>query len=148
MLSNSNSAIFLLSPYFTDYPTDKVSTPVIEMNPNTTNHDVGAFAILSCNAKGYPSPLIDNHINYFLWTFRPRGKSDDVILISNNGLLGLQNLQPENSGRYTCTAHNGFSGQTFSSQSYVDISVHPGNCHTVNFEFNGCKYKIYNMTYR
>uniref|UniRef100_K1Q3J6 Cell adhesion molecule 4 n=1 Tax=Magallana gigas TaxID=29159 RepID=K1Q3J6_MAGGI len=104
----------------------KVGSPIIEVTPNKTEFTAGSFVILSCNANGYPSPLIDNHINYLLWTFTPHGKSDDVILISNNGLLSLENLQHKDSGRYTCTAHNGFNGKTFSSSNHVDLSIHPG----------------------
>ncbi|XP_062619840.1 carcinoembryonic antigen-related cell adhesion molecule 6-like [Saccostrea cucullata] len=104
-----------------------VSTPSIEITPNYSKYQEGSNITIYCSADGNPSPLIDNHINYYIWTFKPRGKSDDVILTSNNGLLALQNIQEKDSGRYTCTAHNSFNGKNFSSSNHVEINIHAGN---------------------
>lgn len=127
--------LWFISMYNYICHTDKVGTPTIEVTPNRTTFTAGSFVILSCNANGYPSPLIDNHINYLLWTFTPHGKSDDVILISNNGLLSLENLQHKDSGKYTCTAHNGFNGKAFSSTNHVDLSIPPGKTENKNTQF-------------
>ncbi|XP_061188050.1 CD166 antigen-like [Saccostrea echinata] len=110
----------------------KVSTPSIEVTPYYSKYQVGSNITIYCSADGNPSPLIDNHINYYIWTFRSRGKSEDFILTSNNGLLALQNIKEKNSGRYTCTAHNSFNGKEFNSSSHVEINIHSGRVSTIS----------------
>ncbi|XP_056009544.1 uncharacterized protein LOC125680233 [Ostrea edulis] len=114
----------------------KVETPSIEVIPKGPRYEVGASLTIYCTADGNPSPLIDNHINYYLWIFRARGTAKDIVLTSNNGLLALQNLQVENSGKYTCTAHNSYNGKEFSSSNHIEVIIQIGKhflYHIVSF---------------
>lgn len=115
---------------------DQVETPSIEVIPKGPRYEVGASLTIYCTADGNPSPLIDNHINYYLWIFRARGTVKDIVLTSNNGLLALQNLQVENSGKYTCTAHNSYNGKEFSSSNHIEVIIQIGKhflYHIVSF---------------